>query len=50
MGVKPLSIAKTVSMIRADGGIGQIFKSMPVILARGYLVSFVALPMYEHLK
>lgn len=37
-------------MIRADGGISQMLKSLPVILARGYLVSFVALPLYELIK
>lgn len=50
MGAKPLSIAQTVSMMGAEGGIGQILKPLPVILARGYIVSLVALPMYEYLK
>ena len=50
MGAKPLSIAKTVSLIRAESTIGQILKPLPVTFARGYIVSLVALPLYEYLK
>lgn len=50
LGSTPLSMRIATKIIMADGGIRSLFKSMPIILARGYLVSFVALPMYEALK
>ena len=50
LGAKPLSIYKTTRLILAEGGMFKMFNSMHLILARGYLVSFVALPMYEMLK
>ena len=49
-GSKPLSMAATAKLILADGGINQTLKAFPIILTRGYLVSFVALPLYEWIK
>ena len=50
LGPNPPSMICAAKLILAEGGISRMFSSIHIILARGYLVSFVALPMYEWMK
>ena len=49
-GAQPPSILQTARTIISEGGIRNLQRCMPVILTRGYLVSFVALPAYEFIN
>ena len=49
-GFRPLPFHQAVNRLIKEGGIRRIFKGIGPILARGYIVNMVTLPLYDGIK